>query len=102
MLSPWPENFRWVVAYERRKKKKKGILALCDLISFQIVFQGVFEQRFAKMPDEHVEMTSAGSATSAQSAAYYGLNANSYYSLDKSRSAEVQQQVGSCKQSLLH
>lgn len=48
------------------------------------------------MPDEHVEMTSAGSTMSAKSAAYCGPNANSYSSLDKSESGEVQQQVGSC------
>ncbi|XP_017280975.1 bromodomain-containing protein 3 [Kryptolebias marmoratus] len=55
--------------------------------------QGVFEQRFAKMPDEHVEITSPDNAMSAESAAFCGLSGNSSSSLDKSESADVQEQL---------
>lgn len=59
------------------------------------MFQGVFEQRFAKIPDEHVAMSSPVSSMSARSAAFSGLNENGSSSVDRSGSADVGQQVGS-------
>ncbi|XP_041826151.1 bromodomain-containing protein 3-like isoform X2 [Melanotaenia boesemani] len=50
--------------------------------------QGVFEQKFAKIPDEHVELNVPGGSVSAKRAATFGLNDNSSNSLDKSESAE--------------
>lgn len=62
-----------------------------------IVFQGVFEQRFAKMPDEHVEISSPAPAMSAKRPAFCGLRENGSSSGDKSESADVEEQVGSCR-----
>ncbi|XP_013857923.1 bromodomain-containing protein 2 [Austrofundulus limnaeus] len=57
--------------------------------------QGVFEQRFAKMPDEHVEISLPVSVMSARSAAFCGLNENGSSSVDKSESADVEDQLQS-------
>ena len=64
----------------------------------------MFEQKFAKMPEERVELTAPAAPRSATSAAFCGLNGNTSSSLDKSESAEgratrlaeVQDQVSSC------
>lgn len=64
----------------------------------------MFEDRFAKMPDEPVEMISPTSTASAKSAGISGISANSssdFYESDlaeerPARRAELQEQVGVC------
>ncbi|XP_032395222.1 bromodomain-containing protein 3 isoform X2 [Etheostoma spectabile] len=63
--------------------------------------QGVFETRFAKMPDEPVELLSPVTAVSLKSAGFGGISDNSSSNLDKSnlteeratRLAELQEQL---------
>ncbi|KAM9735021.1 bromodomain-containing protein 3-like isoform 1-T3 [Menidia menidia] len=50
--------------------------------------QGVFEQKFAKMPDERVELTAPAAFRPAKSAALCGLNGNSSSGPDQSELAE--------------
>lgn len=62
------------------------------------LLQGVFEKRFAKMPDEPVELILPASSTSANSS---GFSGNSFDRSDSTedratRLAELQEQVGSC------
>ncbi|XP_042364930.1 bromodomain-containing protein 3-like isoform X2 [Plectropomus leopardus] len=70
--------------------------------------QGVFEQKFAKMPDEPVELLTPRSAGSAKSAGFSGVAANSSFNFDKSdsteeratRLAELQEQLKAVHQQL--
>ncbi|XP_071322885.1 bromodomain-containing protein 3-like isoform X2 [Trachinotus anak] len=72
--------------------------------------QGVFEKRFAKMPDEPVELISPASATSTKSAGFSGISGNISSSGDKSdsgeeratRLAELQEQVGAEQLKAVH
>ncbi|XP_049909115.1 bromodomain-containing protein 3a isoform X1 [Epinephelus moara] len=72
--------------------------------------QGVFEQRFAKMPDEPVEPLSPMNAGSAKSAGFSGVAASSSSNFDKSelaeeratRLAELQEQVGAEQLKAVH
>ncbi|XP_045923238.1 bromodomain-containing protein 3-like isoform X2 [Micropterus dolomieu] len=57
-----------------------------DVVTIARKLQGVFEKRFAKMPDEPVELISLMSAV--KSAGFSGISANSSSNLDKSDSAE--------------
>ncbi|XP_072227966.1 bromodomain-containing protein 3-like isoform X2 [Leuresthes tenuis] len=59
-----------------------------SVVSMARKLQGVFEQKFAKMPEERVELTAPTGPRSATSAAFCGLNGNTSSSLDKSESAE--------------
>ncbi|XP_056259309.1 bromodomain-containing protein 3-like isoform X2 [Seriola aureovittata] len=59
-----------------------------DVVTKARKLQGVFEKRFAKMPDEPVELISPVSATSTKSATFSGISGNSSSSRDKSDSAE--------------
>ncbi|TDH01868.1 hypothetical protein EPR50_G00167140 [Perca flavescens] len=72
--------------------------------------QGVFETRFAKMPDEPVESFSPLSAVSPKSAGFAGISDNSSSNSDKSnlaeeratRLAEFQEQVGAEQLKAVH
>ncbi|XP_044030694.1 bromodomain-containing protein 3-like isoform X2 [Siniperca chuatsi] len=72
-----------------------------DVVTKARKLQGVFEKRFAKMPDEPVELISLMSAMSTKSADFSAISANSSSNLDKSdlaeeratRLAELQEQL---------
>ncbi|XP_035523762.1 bromodomain-containing protein 3a isoform X2 [Morone saxatilis] len=72
--------------------------------------QGVFEKRFAKMPDEPVELISPVSPVPARSAGFSGMSVNSSSNFDKSdsseeratRLAELQEQVGAEQLKAVH
>ncbi|KAM7393173.1 hypothetical protein PAMA_008024 [Pampus argenteus] len=59
-----------------------------DVVTKARKLQGVFEKRFAKMPDEPVDLISPVNATSANSSRFSGISGTDSYSLDKSDSAE--------------
>lgn len=59
-----------------------------DIVAKAIKLQGVFEKKFAKMPDEPVELLSPVSAASAKSASFSGKSANSCSSLERSDLAD--------------
>lgn len=69
---------------------------------FTVCLQSVFEQRFAQMPEETVEMISPMSGTSAKSSGFGGFGSNSSAKFSRSdsteeratRLAELQEQVG--------
>ncbi|XP_056259312.1 bromodomain-containing protein 3-like isoform X4 [Seriola aureovittata] len=81
-----------------------------DVVTKARKLQGVFEKRFAKMPDEPVELISPVSATSTKSATFSGISGNSSSSRDKSdsaeervtRLAELQEQVGAEQLKAVH
>ncbi|XP_022622338.1 bromodomain-containing protein 3-like isoform X2 [Seriola dumerili] len=81
-----------------------------DVVTKARKLQGVFEKRFAKMPDEPVELISPVSATSTKSASFSGISGNSSSSGDKSdsaeehvtRLAELQEQVGAEQLKAVH
>ncbi|KAF7216830.1 bromodomain-containing protein 3 isoform X1 [Nothobranchius furzeri] len=50
--------------------------------------QGVFEQKFAKMPDEQVELTTPGSVMAAESAALCGSDGKRSSNMDQTQSVE--------------
>ncbi|XP_070780381.1 bromodomain-containing protein 3-like [Enoplosus armatus] len=78
-----------------------------DVVTKARKLQGVFEKRFAKIPDEPVEMISLMSSMSTKSA---GFSANSSSNFDKSdsaeeratRLAEFQEQVGAEQLKAVH
>ncbi|XP_040915097.1 bromodomain-containing protein 3-like isoform X2 [Toxotes jaculatrix] len=59
-----------------------------DVVAKARKLQGVFEKRFAKMPDEPVELSPSVNAVSAKSASFSGISGNISSSGDKSDSAE--------------
>ncbi|XP_037609389.1 bromodomain-containing protein 3-like isoform X2 [Sebastes umbrosus] len=81
-----------------------------EVVSKAIKLQGVFEKRFAKIPDEPVELPSPVSGASAKSAGFSGTDANNSSSLDKSdlaeegadRLSELQEQVGARQLKVVH
>ncbi|XP_044189308.1 bromodomain-containing protein 3-like isoform X2 [Thunnus albacares] len=81
-----------------------------DVVTKARRLQGVFEKRFAKMPDEPVELISPVSATSANSSSFRGISGTGSSSLDTSdsaddratRLAELQEQVGAEQLKTVH
>ncbi|XP_029300505.1 bromodomain-containing protein 3a isoform X2 [Cottoperca gobio] len=78
-----------------------------DIVTRARKLQGVFEKRFAKMPDEPVEMLSPMSAVSAMSAGFGGISTNSSCNVDleeerATRLAELQEQVGAKQLKAVH
>ncbi|KAM7369256.1 hypothetical protein PAMP_013538 [Pampus punctatissimus] len=81
-----------------------------DVVTKARKLQGVFEKRFAKMPDEPVDLISPMNATSANSSRFSGISSTDSYSLDKSNSAEdsatrlaeLQEQVGAEQLKTVH
>ncbi|XP_076615026.1 bromodomain-containing protein 3-like isoform X2 [Chaetodon auriga] len=79
-----------------------------DVVAQARKLQSVFEKRFAKMPEEPVELNSPMSAVSAQSAGFSGMSVNSSPNLDKSdfteehatRLAELQEQLNAVHEQL--
>ncbi|XP_029370951.1 bromodomain-containing protein 3-like isoform X1 [Echeneis naucrates] len=73
-----------------------------DVVTKARKLQGVFEKRFAKMPDEPVELSSPMNTMSTKSPSSSGISGNTSLSGDKSdsaeehttRLAELQEQVG--------
>ncbi|KAI3362019.1 hypothetical protein L3Q82_012354, partial [Scortum barcoo] len=81
-----------------------------DVVSQARKLQGVFEKRFAKLPDEPMEMISQTGAASSKNAGFSGMSVNSSSSSDKSdtaeecatRLAELQEQVGAEQLKAVH
>uniref|UniRef100_A0A4W6C3J0 Bromodomain containing 3 n=1 Tax=Lates calcarifer TaxID=8187 RepID=A0A4W6C3J0_LATCA len=81
-----------------------------DVVTKARKLQGVFEKRFAKMPDEPVELISPVNAMSTKSTSFSGISGSISSSGDKSdsaeeratRLAELQEQVGAEQLKAVH